>query len=482
MSDYKHQQLLSEHAKSRKLKHFWSQVTLPDGMTPHPEPIQLVGGIPNHEFFPVNKIDIHLSNKPFREKEDVLSSTTFSIPQVSDSPNDEIDIKNGLQYSEVNGLKPLLEFTKEFTKKVHTPGYQAWETTLTCGGANGIDKAFDAFLNPGDTVLIEEFTFTPMIGSINNLKATPIPIKLSFSSESKSLSYVDELRTMLEEWETRYPNLRRPKCLYTIPSGHNPIGLAQSWEHKCEIYKLAQEFNFIIIEDDPYVYLSFQPIEEKPKFDLTIDEFINTLSKSFLRIDVDGRVIRVETFSKVFAPGLRLGFLIGHQTVINIINNYSMISTRSPNGLSQMFVNNTILKLGGLNGWLSWVLKVRNEYLKRKNYFITNLMDTKAYKDGLISILDPNCGMFVCILINFKPDQDVESLMEEFKLKCLIHGIGVVFGGNMSVDFEFSKDRSNFVRTAICYTENLQILKEAGERLSNAVVDLFKSIELVTVL
>ena len=86
---------------------------------------------------------------------------------------------------------------------------------------------------------------------------------------------------------------------------------------------MAVKYDFAIIEDDPYGYLTL-PKYEKPniggsgnnelKNDLEIDDYLkNHLTPSYLELDTTGRVLRVETFSKLFAPGLRLGFIVGHK-------------------------------------------------------------------------------------------------------------------------------------------------------------------------
>lgn len=110
--------------------------------------------------------------------------------------------------------------------------------------------------------------------------------------------------------------------------------MTQTLEFRKEIYALAEKYDFAIIEDDPYGYLSLpayrppQGIFQLKEF-LTVDEYIaDHLVPSYLTIDTTGRVIRIETFSKLFAPGLRLGFMVAHKDFINAISNYQHVVTR----------------------------------------------------------------------------------------------------------------------------------------------------------
>ncbi|KAH3686543.1 hypothetical protein WICPIJ_002479, partial [Wickerhamomyces pijperi] len=85
---------------------------------------------------------------------------------------------------------------------------------------------------------------------------------------------------------------KKPKLLYTIPTGQNPLGVAQTVEHKKQVLQLADEHDFIILEDEPYAYLNFQKHTETPVFDLTPEQFINSLHGSYNSLDKTGRVLR----------------------------------------------------------------------------------------------------------------------------------------------------------------------------------------------
>ncbi len=276
------------------------------------------------------------------------------------------------------------------------------------------------------------------------------------------------------------PDLKFPKALYTIPNGHNPLGVSQSLEHKKKIYNLAEKYNFIIIEDEPYSYLNYTPYSEDVDNNLTNDDYIKSLRPSFETFDISARVIRIETLSKIFAPGMRLGFIVAHKDFVKYYGNLSECTTKSPNGYSQIILNNAIIAYGGVEGWIHWITQVRNEYLKRKNAFVRALINTDAYKKGLISPIDPACGMFVSVIVNVEKhkdfvdsDESYRDLMNKFFLKGYENGVTFVLGHAMSVKYSFSASRSNFVRASISYVADASVLEDAAQRFSDAALEFF---------
>lgn len=109
-----------------------------------------------------------------------------------------------------------------------------------------------------------------------------------------------KLREQLDSWPA---DRRKPKVLYTVPVGGNPTGVSQTLERKKEIYRIAQDHNLLILEDDPYFYLQYG--DKIP---------------SYLSMDVDGRVLRFDSFSKILSSGLRVGWATGPPELINVMN------------------------------------------------------------------------------------------------------------------------------------------------------------------
>ncbi|KAI3403534.2 ARO9 [Candida oxycetoniae] len=493
--------LISKRASKRESSHFTSgpQETPPVGFKPHPDPLLLSYGAPNNGFFPIESSKVNLVDYPFQHQDklerDYFEENTHSVNITRYTTNpDLIDLSTGLQYAAVEGHKPLLQFTKDFIKRTHNPNYNQWESILTTGASDGLNKACDAILDVGDVILIEEFTFTPFLRFVNNAGATPIPIPIDFSPESNGIN-LNYLTEMLGNWSNKYPDLPKPKALYTIATGQNPTGLTQTFQFRKQVYKLAELHDFIIIEDDPYGYLTLPrygtttttttttaaaaAAAAAPK-EVTVDEYLKShLTPSFLEIDTRGRVIRVETFSKLFAPGLRLGFIIAHESIIKVIKNYSETVNRGASGLSQLVVNNVIHdKFGGVDGWIGWILKMRQTYSQRKDLLLKTIFESKAYQQGLVDVIDPQAGMFVTFKIKFldgRNQEEITTKMKQLLWKTISYGVRVVSGSNMSVDANFSSERSNFFRLCYAPANNDKEIIESGKRLTNAVLEFYNN-------
>ena len=98
------------------------------------------------------------------------------------------------------------------------------------------------------------------------------------------------------------------------------MGIVFSNERKREIYKLAQRYDFLILEDDAYFFLHF--LDEQPR--------------SFLSMDEDGRVVRIDSFSKFLSAGLRLGTVTGPKPIIAKLHLHVVTTTIHPSSLSQV--------------------------------------------------------------------------------------------------------------------------------------------------
>jgi 2-aminoadipate transaminase len=184
-----------------------------------------------------------------------------------------------LLYGEVKGYRPLREMIAE-RMAARGATVDPADVLITNGAQQGIDLAARVFIDPGDIVLTEEPTFMDALRVFRSHEAEPIGVPV----DEEGLQ-VDALTTLLE----RLP--RRPKFLYTIPTYQNPMGVSMSTERRRALVDLARERGLLIVEDDPYGDLSYDG--DPPP----------TLKS------LDPEVIFLGTFSKVLAPGLRVGWV-----------------------------------------------------------------------------------------------------------------------------------------------------------------------------
>lgn len=130
--------------------------------------------------------------------------------------------------------------------------------------------------------------------------------------------------------------------------------------------------DIIIVEDDPYFSLQFPAsnLARESKYEVISNEqFISGLSPSFLRYDHQGRVIRLESFSKTLAPGLRLGFFVANPLFTERLLRASEVETQDPSGLSQAVVL-ALLQSWKHDGFLRWLQHIRIQYQQRCDWMV----------------------------------------------------------------------------------------------------------------
>ncbi len=184
-----------------------------------------------------------------------------------------------LLYGEVRGYRPLRELIVE---RMAARGaiVDPADVLITNGAQQGIDLAARIFIDPGDIVLTEAPTFMDALRVFRSHEAEPVGVPV----DDEGLQ-VDALAALLD----RLP--KRPKFLYTMPTYQNPMGVSMSPARRRALVDLARERGLVIVEDDPYGELSYDG--DPPP----------TLKS------LDSEVIFLGTFSKVLAPGLRVGWV-----------------------------------------------------------------------------------------------------------------------------------------------------------------------------
>ncbi|GEQ67075.1 hypothetical protein JCM33374_g738 [Metschnikowia sp. JCM 33374] len=455
--------LISRRAQSRIVNHFASDTLkgAPEGFKPHPKPLHLDYGTPNEGFFPIKSIHVTVKQKPFEDQEpESVSESAKGKPVVIENRAADpslIDIATGLQYSDVPGIPQLHKFTKDIIVRAHPPKYNDWETTVSCGAGEGLNKAIDVFLDEGDVVLLEEFTYTPILQAIQNAGAFPVPVRLDLEISSGNIDGIDfqYLSNLLDNWDELKPEFkgRKPKAFYTIASGQNPTGLTQSLNFRKKIYALAEKHDFVIIEDDPYGYLTLPPYKES-------------------ELKTGPPLLELEDYLQ---NHLTPSVLVGHKKVIETIVTYSSLVTRFPSGTSQILVNNVIEQnFGGVDGWLGWILKLRSVYARRRNVLLFHLYESNAYKERYFDLIDPRAGMFVSVLVKFPKGTDVSEKLTLLQWKFRAYGVGVVSGLKMAVDPNFSLERGAFFRLTFAPAETDEEITEAAFRFTSAVNEFFQ--------
>lgn len=154
------------------------------------------------------------------------------------------------------------------------------EILVTNGSQQGIDLVSRCFIGPGDIVVTEEPTYAGAIDVFRSRGATVLSVPMDENGMR-----MDQLTTLCDTYH--------PKFIYTIPTFHNPTGQSMSLRRRYELLELAESFNFLIVEDDPWseLYYDREPLPH------------------LKALDTAGNVIYLKGFSKILSPGSRVGFL-----------------------------------------------------------------------------------------------------------------------------------------------------------------------------
>ncbi|EMY35066.1 class I and II aminotransferase [Arthrobacter crystallopoietes BAB-32] len=238
--------------------------------------------------------------------------------------------------------------------------------TITSGGMQGLDLAFKIFVDPGDLVVVESPTYT-------NGSATA----LSYGAELLEVPVDEDGMDVdqLEELVAAYG--KTPKAIYTIPNFQNPSGTTLSLPRRKRLLELAHQWNAVIVDDDPYGLLRFEG-EELPTF--------NQLSPD------DPLIFSVRTFSKILAPGLRVGWVETDPELQQLVINAKQAMDTCTNVPAQHLVAEFILR-GGLDDHLVWL---RREYHSRKTAMLASI---ERHLGGRVRTTNPDGGFFLWVTL-----------------------------------------------------------------------------------
>ena len=221
-----------------------------------------------------------------------------------------------LQYSVTEGYTPLREVLKKRMAAQNSFNADMDDLIITSGGQQASELSCKVFINPGDTLICEAPSFVGCLNSFKSYNANLVGIPLE--NDGMNLEKLeDALRTN--------PNT---KIIYIIANFQNPTGLCTSFEKRKAIYELAKKYDAMILEDNPYGDIRFEG-ENIP---------------SIKSLDTDGRVIYAGSFSKILAPGIRVGFVSAPKEVIQKIVVCKQCSDVHSNILAQMICHEYLTK------------------------------------------------------------------------------------------------------------------------------------------
>ncbi|SCU97839.1 LAMI_0F11672g1_1 [Lachancea mirantina] len=369
-----------------------------------PNIVFLGGGLPMSKYFPWDNLQIESPLPPFPKgigaspsgsKEDTCHVTVKKNETTKAGETNDIPLSRSLQYGFSQGQPEFLSFVREHTDKIHKMQYADWDVLATAGNTSAWESTLRVFCNRGDTILAERFSFSASLYAAEAQGVNVFPVPL----DEHGL-IPEKLEEILDNWN---PEAAKPKFLYTIPTGQNPTGSSLSDDRKTQIYRIAQKHDFLIIEDEPYYFLQMDAYEQDKsrrvqKNFSTTEEFVASMAKSFISIDTEGRVVRLDSFSKVLGPGTRLGWIVGSKQILDAYKMLHEMTIQNPSGFSQSIVAGT-LNRWGQEGFLDWLIGLRREYNEKRDAAIDALYEYLP-RSSFININPPIAGMFFTVNID----------------------------------------------------------------------------------
>ncbi len=227
-----------------------------------PGMILFSGGMPDNNLFPLHQID------------EIYNNLTEEEKQIA------------MQYGPTSGIPELLNSLKAFLRKKRLPVDEN-KLMITTGSLQAINILAKAFIDPGDTIIVENPCFIGAISAFKSYQADIVSVPLS--SDGIDL---EKLKAALANAE------QKPKFVYLTPNFHNPAGTLYTLEKKKALIEILSGQNIPLIEDDAYSDLWYY---EADKEHLTT---IKEMNPAGIEVCYTG------SFSKILGPGLRLGWML----------------------------------------------------------------------------------------------------------------------------------------------------------------------------
>ncbi|QIN84489.1 aminotransferase class I/II-fold pyridoxal phosphate-dependent enzyme [Rubrobacter tropicus] len=277
-----------------------------------------------------------------------------------------------LQYGSTDGTGVMRETVAEVMTAEGTP-VGAEHVAVTSGAQQGLDLAGRAFLEEGDLVLIESPTYHGALQAFSSYG----PRVMTAPVDRRGLD-VEAVREILShERRAGY----RAKFIYVVPTFQNPTGATMALERRRELLEIAREHDALILEDNPYGLLRYE------------GDAVPTLAALEMR-ERGGpeRVVYLGSFSKVFAPGVRLGWIHAHPEILG-----AMRAARKGADLGPSVLSQTVTAAYFASGeWKTYLGRLGRRYRKRRDAVLGALGE---FMPEGVSWTSPSGGFFVWVTL-----------------------------------------------------------------------------------
>ena len=369
-----------------------------------PGMISFAGGLPAPETFPVND----------------LKEIAVEILE-NDGPE-------SLQYGTTEG-DPLLR--KMLVERHNRQGLKIGMENLiiTSASQQALDLIAKVFLDRGDYVICGLPSY---LGGLNAFSLYGAQLHgITLDEDGMKPDELEETIITLKELG------RKIKLIYVIPDFQNPSGITIPDSRRLKIIEIADKYDLLIVEDSPYREVRF---EGKPQ-------------KLMKELDTTGRVITLFTFSKIFAPGFRVGWVVGHPEILDKL----VMAKQTADLCTSPFVQKIIARYMEKGLLEKNLKKTIDLYRERRNQMITCF---RKYMPEGVRWTEPQGGLFLFVTLPHQLDAD-----EIFK-KAIVKNVAFVAGSS----FYCNNSGHNTMRINFSFSNNTEI-EEGVKRLSQVICD-----------
>jgi len=368
-----------------------------------PEVVSLAGGMPNLAALPL----------------DSLADEVASLVRQ--------DGLVALQYGSAHGVPELREQICEVMALEGVSGH-ADDLVVTVGSQMGLDIVTRIFCDPGDVVLAEGPSYVGALGTFGSYQAEVVHVAMDEAGLSPAA-----LREALDRTEALG---RRVKFLYTIPNFHNPAGVTLDVARRAEILDICAGHEVLVVEDNPYGLLGFD----------------GQTYPALRSLDPDN-VVYLGSFSKTFAAGLRVGWVLAPHAVREKLMLAAESATLCPPTLNQMIVSRYL----ATHDWQGQIKTFQLAYRERRDALLA----------GLAQYLPPGCtwtvpdgGFFVWMTV--PPEVDTKAMLP----RAVTARVAYVSGTGFYADGSGRRQ----MRLSFCYPTPERIT-EGVRRLATVLTD-----------
>jgi len=352
-------------------------------LTERPEVISFAGGFPDSDFFP---------------REDIARAVSDLI---------EEEGRYALQYTPTEGNLELRTF---LARKMRREGVlcEAEDIVVTSGTQQALDLIARLLVDPGEPVMVEEPAYIGGMGVIKACGGEPVGVPVD-----KNGACPQKMEKVLSKLEKQG---KTPKLFYTVPNFQNPTGYTTTEERRRKIMELASRYNFIILEDNPYGEICYE----------------GTTPPSYKSMDTESRVIYIGSYSKIFLPGIRVGWIVGAPPLIDKLVLLKQSADLCSGSLGQRLVYRL-----AMDGYVDENLaRIIDLYRQKRDALFYNM---QQFFPPEIDYTRPQGGFFVWVTFPkyYPPAYEILTQAVERKV-AFVHGEGFFSNGQGSHTARFS--------------------------------------------